>query len=77
LVGKAWRYTPAHTREKHIAQLMLDALELAGSRDDALVHFVRSVSADEAEVLREALVRLDRRGRRRGGRGRRTGEPER
>lgn len=53
--GRAWSYRPAASREAFIAQLMLDALDLAGSRDAALVRFARSVSGTEAEVLREAL----------------------
>lgn len=54
--GRAWRYRPAASREAHIARLMLDALDLAGSRDAALVRFARSVSGTEAEVLRAALT---------------------
>ncbi|MFF0150345.1 BlaI/MecI/CopY family transcriptional regulator [Micromonospora sp. NPDC005203] len=54
--GRAWRYRPAASREAHIAQLMLDALDLGGSRDAALVRFARSVTGTEAEVLRAALV---------------------
>jgi BlaI family transcriptional regulator, penicillinase repressor len=53
--GRAWSYRPAASREEYIAQLMLDALDLAGSRDEALVRFARSVSGTEAEVLRAAL----------------------
>ncbi|MEE6259590.1 BlaI/MecI/CopY family transcriptional regulator [Plantactinospora sonchi] len=53
--GRAWRYRPAASREAHIARLMLDALDLAGSRDAALVRFARSVSGTEAEILRAAL----------------------
>jgi len=53
--GRAWSYRPAASREAFIAQLMLDALDLAGSRDAALVRFARSVSGTEAEVLRAAL----------------------
>ena len=34
---------------------MLDALDLGGSRDAALVRFARSVTGTEAEVLRAAL----------------------
>jgi predicted transcriptional regulator len=56
--GRAWSYRPAASREAFIAQLMLDALDLAGSRDAALVRFARSVSGTEAEVLRAALDRL-------------------
>ncbi|MGW0431600.1 BlaI/MecI/CopY family transcriptional regulator [Micromonospora sp. NPDC003197] len=54
--GRAWSYRPAATREAHIAKLMLDALDLAGSRDAALVRFARSVTGNEAEVLRAALA---------------------
>ncbi|MEU8259017.1 BlaI/MecI/CopY family transcriptional regulator [Micromonospora sp. NPDC048999] len=53
--GRAWRYRAAASREAHIAQLMLDALDLGGSRDAALVRFARSVTGTEAEVLRTAL----------------------
>jgi predicted transcriptional regulator len=66
--GRAWSYRPAASREAYIAQLMLDALDLAGSpesgsrasrgagRDAALVRFARSVTGTEAEVLRAALT---------------------
>jgi predicted transcriptional regulator len=54
--GRAWRYRPAASREAHIARLMLDALDLAGSRDAALVRFARSVTGNEADVLRAALA---------------------
>jgi predicted transcriptional regulator len=54
--GRAWSYRAAAAREAYIAQLMLDALDLAGSRDAALVRFARSVSGTEAEVLRSALA---------------------
>ncbi|QGN45476.1 BlaI/MecI/CopY family transcriptional regulator [Micromonospora sp. WMMC415] len=53
--GRAWRYRAAGSREAHIAQLMLDALDLGGSRDAALVRFARSVTGTEADVLRAAL----------------------
>ncbi|MGB2568197.1 BlaI/MecI/CopY family transcriptional regulator [Micromonospora citrea] len=53
--GRAWRYRAAASREAHIAQLMLDALDLGGSRDAALVRFARSVTGTEADVLRAAL----------------------
>jgi predicted transcriptional regulator len=58
--GRAWSYRPAAAREAYVAQLMLDALDLAGGdervgRDAALVRFARSVTGTEAEVLRAAL----------------------
>jgi predicted transcriptional regulator len=54
--GRAWSYRPAAPREAYIARLMLDALDLAGSRDAALVRFARSVTGTEADVLRAALA---------------------
>jgi len=54
-VGRAWSYRPTASREAYIARLMLDALDLTGSRDAALVRFARSVSGEEADVLRKAL----------------------
>jgi predicted transcriptional regulator len=54
-VGRAWSYRPAASREAYVAQLMLDALDLTGSRDAALVRFARSVTGAEAEILRQAL----------------------
>jgi predicted transcriptional regulator len=59
--GRAWRYRPAATREAYVAELMLGALELTGDRDAALARFARSVSGDEAEVLRRALDELTKR----------------
>lgn len=56
-VGRAWSYRPAASREAYVAQLMLDALDLTGSRDAALVRFARSVTGEEADVLRAALER--------------------
>jgi predicted transcriptional regulator len=66
--GRAWSYRPAASREAYIAQLMLDALDLAdgpapGQREGggigrgaALVRFARSVTGREAEILRAALI---------------------
>jgi predicted transcriptional regulator len=54
-VGRAWSYRPAASREAYVAQLMLDALDLTGSRDAALVRFAHAVTGEEAEILRAAL----------------------
>jgi predicted transcriptional regulator len=59
--GRAWRYRPVASREGYVAELMLGALDLTGDRDAALAHFARSVSGDEAEVLRRALDELTKR----------------
>jgi predicted transcriptional regulator len=50
--GRAWSYRPAATREAHIAQLMLDALDLADGSGSAgrtaRQTPVRAALADEA-----------------------------
>jgi predicted transcriptional regulator len=56
LAGKAWHYSATLTREQFVAQLMLDVLGQTDSRAAALVHFARSVSAEEASALRRALT---------------------
>lgn len=53
---RAWRYRPAASRETYISELMLDALGQTGDRDAALAAFVRSMSGQEAEVLRRLLL---------------------
>jgi BlaI family transcriptional regulator, penicillinase repressor len=55
-VGRAWQYAPAASREAYVARLMLDALDLTGDRRAALARFARSVSGQEAEILRETLT---------------------
>ncbi|HZB29926.1 MAG TPA: BlaI/MecI/CopY family transcriptional regulator [Streptosporangiaceae bacterium] len=59
--GRAWRYRPVASRASYVAELMLGALDLTGDRNAALAHFARSVSGDEAEVLRRALDDLMKR----------------
>jgi len=59
---RAYRYSPARSRDTLIAELMVDALqqaEAAGGREAALVNFVERVTPDEAAALRAALARLD------------------
>ena len=53
--GRAWRYRPAASREGYITELMLSALDQTGDRSAALASFARSVSEEEADVLRRAL----------------------
>ncbi|MCW2886794.1 MAG: transcriptional repressor, CopY family [Streptosporangiaceae bacterium] len=57
--GRAWLYRPTTSREDYVTELMLGALDLTGDRDAALAHFARSVSGDEAAVLRQALAALE------------------
>jgi len=56
--GRAWRYHPVASREMYVTELMLGALNETGDRDAALAHFVRSVSRDEVDVIRQALAAL-------------------
>ncbi|MFB9376574.1 BlaI/MecI/CopY family transcriptional regulator [Kineococcus gynurae] len=55
--GRAFRYSPAASREQMVAEVMMDALGDVPSddRQAALVHFVGSVSPAELAALREAL----------------------
>lgn len=60
--GRAYRYTPARTREQLVAEAMDAALGEGGpDRNAALVAFVDRISADEAAAMREALARLESR----------------
>ncbi|GAB3277314.1 BlaI/MecI/CopY family transcriptional regulator [Actinocorallia lasiicapitis] len=57
--GRAWAYRPAATRESYVAELMLGALAMSGDRTEALAHFARSVTDDEAAALRRVLEGLE------------------
>lgn len=54
--GRAYRYTPAASREEYSAMAMREALDGSGDRALALQHFVGRMSAEEATALREALA---------------------
>ncbi|MEX5632897.1 BlaI/MecI/CopY family transcriptional regulator [Parafrankia sp. FMc2] len=53
--ARAHRYAAVDSRETVVAEAMLEALGTADDRGSALVRFVGSVSAEEAEILRRAL----------------------
>lgn len=54
--GRAFRYSPALSRDEATAELLNAALDEAGTdRTAALVHFARTVDPAEARALREAL----------------------
>ncbi|CAO5157354.1 BlaI family transcriptional regulator, penicillinase repressor [Frankia sp. AiPs1] len=53
--ARAHRYAAADSREAVVAEAMMEALGTADDRGSALVRFVGSVSAEEAEILRRAL----------------------
>ncbi len=59
---RAYKYSPAQTREQMTAGLMLDALGAAPdgpARDAALVHFVGQVGPAGAAALRAALASIE------------------
>ncbi len=56
-VDRTWHYTAAGTRDDFVAELMLRALDRTRDRDSALVHFARSITPADADVLRAALRR--------------------
>lgn len=54
--GRAFRYSPALTRDAATAEVLNAALDDAGpDRTAALVHFARTVDPAEAAALRDAL----------------------
>ncbi|WP_163549765.1 BlaI/MecI/CopY family transcriptional regulator [Candidatus Frankia nodulisporulans] len=53
--ARAHRYAATDSREAVVAEAMMEALGTADDRGSALVRFVGSVSAEEAEILRRAL----------------------
>ncbi|GAA2812687.1 MULTISPECIES: BlaI/MecI/CopY family transcriptional regulator [Kitasatospora] len=53
--GRAWLYEPTGSREAYTAALMQEALGASQDRSAALAHFIREISADEAEVIRRLL----------------------
>jgi predicted transcriptional regulator len=53
--GRAWRYTPAVSRQTYVAQLMNDALAGSADRAGALARFVEQIDAEDADALALAL----------------------
>ena len=53
--GRAWRYTPALTREAYTAQLMHEALAVSDDRAGVLARFVEEIDPADAEALAAAL----------------------
>lgn len=53
--GRAHTYAAVSDRAEHTATLMQQVLDTAGDRQDALVRFVGSASADDLAALRHAL----------------------
>lgn len=60
--GRAYRYAAALTRDAAMAEVLNAALDAPGTdRTAALVHFARTVDADEAQAMRDALDEILRR----------------
>lgn len=55
LDGRAYRYGPAQTRERHTADLMEEVLASSRNPGVTLLHFVEQMPADELARLRAAL----------------------
>ncbi|WP_158883122.1 BlaI/MecI/CopY family transcriptional regulator [Amycolatopsis anabasis] len=53
--GRAYRYRPATSREEAAARALRDVLDSTGDPESVLLHFAKSVSPSESEVLRRAL----------------------
>ena len=61
--GRAFRYSRAVGREEYIATTMNAALDAAGDRTAALLHFAAQLDADERRALLEQARRIRRRRR--------------
>ncbi|MGW5051369.1 BlaI/MecI/CopY family transcriptional regulator [Actinokineospora sp. NPDC004072] len=52
---RAYRYAPATSREEAAARALRSLLEASGDPQSVLMHFVKSASQRESEMLRKAL----------------------
>ncbi|KGN31692.1 transcriptional regulator [Knoellia sinensis KCTC 19936] len=59
--GRAWRYTPAGTRESLTAETMRASLGDATDRRTALLHFLDGATPEELDDLRAALSEVEQR----------------
>lgn len=55
-VGRAYRYTPAASREAYSAELMGQALSASKNQHATLLAFVDQLGADETAALRAAIA---------------------
>ncbi|KWX02506.1 CopY family transcriptional regulator [Carbonactinospora thermoautotrophica] len=53
--GKAHRYAATRSREDYVAELMNEALAMAGDRTATLLRFFQGMDPDEVTQLRRAL----------------------
>lgn len=61
--GRAYRYQPVLSREDATVRALRDVLNESGDPEAALLHFARSASDQEIDLLRAALARKARRRR--------------
>ncbi|WP_433448395.1 BlaI/MecI/CopY family transcriptional regulator [Streptomyces sp. CA-142005] len=59
--GRAWVYTPTRTRQQYTAALMHEALGSNPDTTGTLVSFLEQITPEEAQALRLALRRANRR----------------
>ncbi|GAA4117364.1 BlaI/MecI/CopY family transcriptional regulator [Knoellia locipacati] len=59
--GRAWRYTPAGTRETLTAETMRASLDDVTDRRAALLHFLDGATSEELDDLRAALSEVEQR----------------
>lgn len=59
--GRAWRYTPAGTRESLTAETMRASLGDASDRRATLLHFLDGATPEELDDLRAALSEVEQR----------------
>ncbi|MEO6019309.1 MAG: BlaI/MecI/CopY family transcriptional regulator [Knoellia sp.] len=59
--GRAWRYTPAGTRESLTADTMRASLDDANDRRATLLHFLDGATPEELDDLRAALSEVEQR----------------
>lgn len=58
--GRAWRYRPVQTRAEAGAQALRDVLDASGDPEQVLLHFTRTIGAEESALLRRVLGRESR-----------------
>lgn len=53
--GKAHHYRPTGSRDSYVAELMHEALDATLDREAALIRFARTISPEQALILRRVL----------------------
>lgn len=55
MIGRAWVYTPAESRDAYSARLIREALDSANDRQGALASFVSAMTPAERDALKAML----------------------